>query len=660
MRHLAFLFSVVAVGLMGTAVASAQPDPEPRFNPQAVWEPSASPQSSDAHRTGSGHPGPNHWQNHVDYAIEARLDTASHLIKGAVQYTYTNNSPTPLHSVWLITGTASTTPATKSTDAPTNSRIRIDDVTVKGTEHNPASTYRTNRRTQIRLKNPVSANGGTVTFSLEYRVSVSLEGTLPTRAYIPSGVLYEIGHWYPRVAAYSEQRGWAESPARRPGEALSEYGSYDYSVTVPATLIIAASGTLMNSDAVLTADQRRRLMRARDSNGKVAIITPDQAGSPDTRPKQTGQLTWEYQMNGVRNVAWAASPSFIWNAARIPRDERRDGLAMSFYPRSSMGGQSWNRSTYHTQKAMKFFSKRLKTSPWNTAINVAGPVGHKSFPGISFCSRSADGYRLFSCTVQNFSQNWFSVILGPNEERHPWLTEGLSTAVSVLAHRSLHDGEFSPKQDSTFAPQGNAPAEGLRPLMTAPQTASITTAPSLQPKNWKNTLASYKPAYGLLLLREYILDPDQFDYALRQYVQRWAYRQPTPQDFFNAMNDATGEDLSWFWTSWFRHAWAIDQAVTNVSYENGTPNDGASITLKLRRKMPMPVKAKITEADGDTRLLSLPVEVWQRGNTYTMRLDTDSRIQTVELDPNNQLPDVASENDEWPPDETMGTADRSP
>jgi hypothetical protein len=326
-----------------------------------------------------------------------------------------------------------------------------------------------------------------------------------------------------------------------------------------------------------------------------------------------------------------------------------------------MGGQAWNRATYHIQKAATLFSEQFATYPWNTITSVAGPIAHQSFPGLSFCSRSSAGYRLFSCTVQNVSTNWFSAMVGTNTERHPWMEDGLSTAISVLAHRSLYDGEFSPKRDSFYAPQGKPPTDGLLSMMnTQKETSSITTPPALQPKAGRSTLASYKPAYGLVLLREHILGPDQFDYALRQYVQRWAFRQPAPRDFFHAMNDATGPSLTWFWTAWFRTAWALDQAVTDVSYGNGSPKDGASITFKLLRKMPMPVTANVTEADGDTHQLQLPVEIWKGGDTYTVSLQTDSRIQTVQLDPNNQLPDVTPENDRWTASTSLGTANRSP
>ncbi len=643
------LFLLILLLCFGRSTPTqAQTDRSSEFRPEAVWQPAAADRYGASHDLGNGHPGPQYWQNHVDYRIDTRLDTSANVLRGSVEYTYTNNSPTPLHSIWIITGRSSNRELIDGSDpTPQSSPIHIDNVSVVSEKQGIASTAASGNRRQIRLLNPVSAHGDTVKITLDYQVSISFEGDLPTRMSTPGGVMYEIGHWFPRVAAYSKRHGWAEAPAQTPATALAEYGSFNYSLTLPSELIVAGSGTLMNPDAVLTSDQRRRLMRARDSERKVAIITPDQAGTTDTRPKQGGQITWKFQMNGVRDVAWAASPSFIWNAARFERKEQRDGLVMSYYPRSSMGGEAWNRSTAHMQKTMEFFSKQLPPYPWNTSINVAGPVGNRSFPGLSFCSATSTGPRLFSCTAQNVSRNWFSVMVGTNTERHPWMTEGLSTAMSVLAHRSLYEGEFAPKQDSTFAPEGASPAQGLRSVMTDPESPSILTPPVLQRTRWRTTLASYKPAYGFLLLREYVLSPREFDDALHQYIQRWAYRQPAPADFFNSIEDATGTDLSWFWTGWFNRAWAIDQAVTDISYRNGTPEEGASITLQLYRRLPMPVKLKVSEVDGDTHRLHLPVEIWKKGSPHTLHLHTDSRLKSVLADPDYQLPDVRRKNNRW-------------
>lgn len=414
-------------------------------------------------------------------------------------------------------------------------------------------------------------------------------------------------------------------------------------------MIVAGSGPLTNPERVLTSNQRRRLLRARDSKGKVAIISPDEAGIPNTRPKQSGRLTWHFRMNGVREVAWAASPSFIWNAVKIRRPEQRPILAMSYYPRSSMGVGAWNRSTYHVRRTVRYYSRNLYTYPWNTVINVGTPIGNRGFPGISMCDYQSRGYALFACTARTQGANWFPGISTPDQNQHPWLTDGLRTFISVLAHRNLYQGEFVPKHDEHYAPKGQNPAQELLPTLTSEEASPIMTPPDFIASEWHTRLYSFKAAYGLLLLREYILGPKQFDDALRQFVNRWGFRQPTPWDFFRTMNDAAGKNPSWFWKGWFATTWTIDQGIDTVEYIDGTPENGALITLELLRQFPMPVELKIVEADGNERRVLRPVDIWKRGSPQAVRVNTDSQIDKVILDPDDKLPDVNSSNDTWEP-----------
>ncbi len=641
--------------ILAFSLAHAQPTDSSPFDSRAAWDPTFLSSPVNQHRTGGGHPGPSFWQNHVQYTIEATLDTTKQYIRGSVDLTYKNHSPTPLHSIWLRV--APPVPNGKRSHSQ-DRHFRIENVTVKkkGQTTTP-ETHRTDTRLQVRLDQPVSANGGTTSLSLDYALSIAPEG-LPSRAFTRSGVIYEIAHWFPRVSAYDDQHGWGRPSTQTTDDIHAEYGSFDYHITVPASMIVAGSGTLMNPGEVLTGDQQRRLLQAREGDTKVAVISPDNAGSRDTRPKNSGTLTWHFQMNGVREVAWAASTSFVWNAARIKRSKRRPILAMSYYPPSSVGGEAWNRSTYHVRRAVRFYSDKLYTYPWNTAINVAGPVGNRGFPGLSVCHHSNSGYSLFSCTAQMQGKNWFPVMISPNENWNPWLTDGLGTTLSILAHRQLYDGEFSPKRDEYYPTDGNNPAEEIRPLLTDEETFPIMTPPSFLKPERRMRLYSFKAAFGFMLLRDYILGADQFEYALRQFANRWTFRQPTPSDFFRTMNDATGRDLSWFWKGWFAKTWTIDQGIASVEYVDGNPENGALITLELLRKLPMPVELKVVKADGTNQQVRRPVDIWKRGSPQTVRVSTDSRLSKVVLDPNDQLPDVNSSNDTWRP-KTSDTASKS-
>lgn len=612
------------------------------FTPSAVWQSHVPKDVSTSFRLGNGRPGPEHWQNHVDYTIEARLDTAAQSIHGSVRLRYTNNSPSPLSSLWINTDTDTPTDPMASSRS---SHIHIQNVTVKNGEqsYQPVLHSR-DSQTQIRLQTPISARGGTISVSLSYNVSISSEG-LPKRSHTPNGVIYAVDHWYPQILSYSTHRGWTSSVPHG-GSPHSEYGSFDYSLTVPASMIVAGSGTLMNPDAVLTGDQRRRLMRARDSQRKVAIITPDQAGRPGTRPVHSGLLTWNYQINGVRSVGWAASPAFIWNAARIARPDKRDALAMSYYPRSSMGGLAWNRATYHVQKSAEYFSRHLYAYPWNNAITVATPTEQRAIPGLSFCPHTAARYTLFACSIQNQSQNWVSGIISPNTSRYPWMSEGLGTYLSVMAHRHLYKGEFAPKQDEKYGADEMSSSKALATLLQNP-----TAVPILSPSNaTSSNEVAFRTAYGMKLLREYILTPKGFDYALKQFIHRWAFQSPTPTDFFRTIEDATGQELSWFWTGWFRRAWPVDLSVEKVLSEDDEQGTGAVVTVALHRKMPTPVEMSVHETDGDTSRIHLPVDIWKDGPRETVRLETDSPLDRVVIDPDQVVPDVNLSNNTWSAD----------
>lgn len=174
------------------------------------------------------------------------------------------------------------------------------------------------------------------------------------------------------------------------------------------------------------------------------------------------------------------------------------------------------------------------------------------------------------------------------------------------------------------------------PILSPPQSSSPSPSPS-----------TFKPAFGLHLLRDYVLTPQQFDYALRQFSKRWAYKSATPQIFFRTLEDATGTELSWFWKGWFATTWHVDLAVKEIAYPENAPQNGARITFGLEGPMPMPIRARVTLNDGTKRPLRLPVDVWRDGPTHTLQLDTTAPLQRVEIDPTNKLPDTNLSNNTW-------------
>ena len=152
-----------------------------------------------------------------------------------------------------------------------------------------------------------------------------------------------------------------------------------------------------------------------------------------------------------------------------------------------------------------------------------------------------------------------------------------------------------------------------------------------------------------MLLREYVLGKGRFDYAFRNYIRQWAYKHPSPFDFFRVMNNGAGENLNWFWKGWFVENWKLDQGVKDVKYVDGDTLKGSLITIENKNQMVMPVTVKVQESNGHTRTLRLPVEVWERSGEWTFQYNSTSPIILVLIDPQEQLPDVDPSNNSWPP-----------
>ena len=626
----------------------SQYDAHALFNPQLDMEPGT------VYRSGSGQPGPQYWQNQADYQINVSLDDQAQTLSGEVAITYVNNSPNPLDYIWLQLDQnkfradsrgSLTTPAGGNRfgrDSYT-SGYQLQSVSIqqpKGKATTPE--YLVNdTRMRITMPQPLAAQGGKLTIRINYSFRIPQYGAdrmgiLPTS----NGDIYEIAQWYPRMAVYDDVEGWNNLPYLGAGEFYLEYGTFDYTVEVPWNYIVVGSGELVNLKEVLTSTQMQRLDQARQSDSTVMIRTAEEVTQPESRPKQNGRLTWHFRMNQSRDIAWAASPAFIWDAARInlPNDEQ--SLAMSVYPVEVQADTAWGRSTEYVKASIEHYSEKWYPYTYPVAINVAGIVGGMEYPGIVFCSARATTAGLWGVTDHEFGHNWFPMIVGSNERKYAWMDEGFNTFINIYSTRAFNQGEYVSGRDSV---------ERIVPAMMSPRAEPILTYPDVLQGYNLGVNAYFKPAIGLVMLREVILGPERFDPAFQEYIQRWAFKHPMPDDFFRTIENISGEDLAWFWKEWFVEDWKLDQAVTSVSYVNQDPSQGSLITLSNNDQMAMPVVMDVTQADGTTTRVDLPVEIWQRGSEWTARVNTTGKITNVTLDPEKMLPDYNPSNDVWQP-----------
>ncbi|WP_161960081.1 M1 family metallopeptidase [Xanthomonas arboricola] len=646
-RSLAVALSLACI----TAYAQAAPAanaaaPASAFDPLALFAPLQLPDAPNAYRSGSGVPGPLFWQNRADYSLNASIDPATHTLTGEAAIHYTNRSPDTLDVLWLQLDqniyradarAAASRPSrrTQFTDGMQIASVEIDD----GGRRQPAHFVVDDTRMRVDLPQPLAGQGKALTVHVRYRYTIP--GTWGGRTAVSAskqGEIYEIAQWYPRMAVYDDLRGWDTQPYLG-SEFYLEYGDFDYAVTVPEGFLVAGSGALTNPAEVLSRTEQQRLQQARGSDRTVLIRTPEEVSARAARPKGNATRTWRFHMDNTRDVAFAASPAFVWDAARIRLPGGRQSLAMSVYPLEGVGADKWNRSTEYVKGAIEHFSQWYPY-PWPAAINLGGYGAGMEYPGIVFDGFEDGGKELFWITAHEIGHTWFPMIVGSNERRHAFMDEGFNTFIDVYASDAFNKGEYAPKRDSEYAPKGGNPVDEILPLLADASAPTLMDNADSTSETYRHSLTYFKGALGLVLLREQILGPERFDPAFRKYIATWAYKHPTPSDFFRLMESESGENLAWWWRGWYLNNWQLDMGISQAHYIDHDPAKGLQLTLRSSQKLVMPVTVRVDLADGSHLDRRVPVETWLQTTAPRLTLPTTQKVLQVTLDPEHVLPDA--------------------
>ncbi|MEO6812328.1 MAG: M1 family metallopeptidase [Ginsengibacter sp.] len=639
---------------------SAQKNPESIFNPHELFAQNFYTKKGNEFRSANGAPGPKYWQNRADYILRASIDTIEIILKGLETISYTNNSPDALSSLWLQLDQnmyrkearskfyTSNFRRSKPADNQHTNGYQFETVTIEYKGKTIKADYIINdTRMQIRLPNPLSSKEK-INIHIQYQYSIP--GSFGGRTDFFStknGKIYEIAQWYPRMCVYDDLEGWNTLPFLGSGEFYCEYGDFDYTVTVPAGMIVAGSGELQNEKEVLTPIQIERLNAARKSDKTIMIRSEKEVNSEAVKSRNNKLISWHFKMNNTRDVAFGASSSYMWDAARVNLPEGKKALAMSVYPVESAGEDAWGRATEYLKESIEYFSKKWFVYPYPVAVNEAGKAGGMEYPGIVFDGMNDKSEDLYWVTAHEIGHNWFPMIVGSDERRYPWMDEGFNTFIDVYAADEFNHGEYAPKRDGEYAPGKGNPANEIIPLLKDSTAPFMMARADMLTEKYRHPLVYFKPAFGLVLLREVVLGKDRFDYAFKKYIERWAYKHPSPDDFFRTMDNESGEDLSWFWKEWFYNNWQLDLAVQSVSYTWGDTKNGVDITIANLQKMAMPFTLEIILKDGSKESWQLPVETWLQGYLQTVHFSTTQQVQSVIIDPENLLPDSDRTNNAW-------------
>ena len=648
------LLALCALGFGSATYAQQASTPAVgNYDTHTAFNPFFYTSNGNEYRSASGYPGPKYWQNRADYNISATLDDTRNTVSGTVTITYKNNSPDKLPFLWLQLDQNLFAKSSRGNSLiPKGSRYGargeqidggydIKNLTVqqKGKAVKFSSLVE-DTRMQIRLDEPMAASGDLITIKMDYSFPIPVNGSdrmghLPTQ----NGEVYSIAQWFPRMAVYDDVSGWNTLPYWGAGEFYLEYGDITYSVTAAANQVVLGSGELLNPQEVFTAEELRRWNAAKASDKTTAIRTVADVTDPKSRPAKS-QLTWKYKINNTRDAAWAASKAFVIDAARINLPSGKKSLAVSAQPVESYTPNGYARGVEYVKSTIEHYSNKWFEFPYPMAINVASNISGMEYPGIVFCGWKSTGSDTWEVIDHEFGHTWFPMIVGSNERKFGWMDEGFNTFINNISKTAFNKGEFV---------KGRTDYQAVAKYMANPRNEYIMLEPdAMQERNIGINLYA-KPSWGLEILRTQVLGEKRFDYAFQNYIKHWAFKHPTPMDFFRSMDNAAGEDLSWFWRGWFMENWTMDQAVASVvesKTKEGT-RDGYNIVVSNLERLPMPIILGIETQSGKKDIVKLPVDVWMRNSSWTVHYPTTEEVVSVTLDPNHELPDSNPTNNTW-------------
>jgi hypothetical protein len=648
------LFRLAGLTLLGGAPLYSQQSPvlRPAVADTGIFSPLPLPQAN-LNRRQNGAPGREYWQQRADYVIAATLDTAGKSLKGSVTIRYGNNSPDTLHTLWLqldqnlfrpgSNGSLLNAAASRFGGAGFEGGYVIESIFQTAAAiprpganrprtaaaQQPVSTRVDDTMMEVDLATPLSPGQATA-LVISYHFNIPEHGADRMGR---EGSLYEMAQWYPRMAVYDDMAGWNTDQYLGQGEFYLEYGNYEYQITLPAGYIVAATGTLQNPLEVLTPVQRTRLAAAARSDTTIRIVTEQELTSGSARPRSAGMLTWKFKAENVRDVAWAASPAYMWDATSW------DGILAQAYFRPT-AKKNWSDVARQSRFSIKEYSTRWFRYPYPQISAVEGLVSGMEYPMLAMESNTETMEDLYSVVTHEIGHNWFPMIVGSNERRFAWMDEGFNTFITTFSE----EGYF--KRDDSAVRKGEL---GFVLQNDQAPTAQPMITPANRYKGNANlgSLAYIKPSIMLLTLRNRVLDSTVLDAALREYVRRWAFKHPYPADFIRTIDDVSGRDLSWFWRGWVFTTAALDIGIESVTQRSQGGGNVARVTLRNQGQQVMPVDLTLTLRDGSTRLVRLPVEIWYGGDRYVATVPTASPVVAATIDAEGFWPDVNPANNGW-------------
>jgi len=599
-------------------------------------------------RTTTGVPGPNYWQQSARYTIAARLDVPAKRLEGTTRIVYRNASPDTLRRLYLqLIQDSHREDAVRHYPMEVTGGYTFTRVAAGGQNLQVAQGglrgpgYAVQMGSMAVFPPAVVAPHDSVTLELDWSCRIPQRGG---RYGWNGDNFFFLAYWYPQMAVYDDVVGWQTDPFMGVAEFYSGFAEYDVTLDVPQGWVVQGTGRLLNEREVLPEAVIRRLRQAEASDTVVHILTEQDFGpGRATVESPDGRLRWHFAADSVREAAYVVASASLWDAVRSsvgdrngdgrPEYTRAEAFFRAAYPR-------WRQGARYAQHAITFHSRNMALPypyPHATAVEGEGIIGGgMEYPMMTMISgfNEASDTALYGVINHELAHNWVPMIVNVDERRHGWMDEGTTSFNDDQASADFYPGYSTERYEfENYVARARTGEEG----------ALMRYSDYLDNVGHYGVYAYQKPASLLISLRG-LLGNEAFYRAYRGYLNAWAFRQPKPWDFFNYFNASSGQDLSWFWRTFYYETWSLDQSVASVT---AGPR-GTEIVVRDLGDAPMPARLTITLASGDTLQREVPVETWLAGTrTATVTVPRGREVVRVEIDARGEFPDISRKNNLW-------------
>jgi hypothetical protein len=595
-----------------------------------------------------GVPGPNYWQQTAAYTINATLDVDEKKLEGTTRILYRNNSPDTLSRLVVqLLQNFHRDDVPRISPAEITGGYTFSRVTVQGQEYEElpflrGPGYATNQTNMfINTPNPIEP-GDSIVLVLDWSFTIPQRGAGGRMGWSEDNFFY-LAYWYPQMAVYDDVVGWQADPFLGQAEFYQGFAAYDVTLDVPQGWLVQGTGELQNESEVLLDRIRERLRVAEASDTVVHVIDEKDIDQGFTQMSPNGRLRWHFSADSVRDVAFSVTSASLWDVTRTEVGDL-DGDGSSEYARAEAifrpQYELWREGARYAQHSTAFHSRHTGVPyPYShaTAVEGGGIIsGGMEEPMMTIIGGydGASDRALYGVINHELAHNWVPMIVNTDERRRGWMDEGTTDFNDANASADMYpDYDGKPSEFSSYIGLARTGHEG----------ALMRFSDRLDSPGHYGVHAYTKPGSLLFTLRS-MLGEDVFYRAYQGYLQTWAFKHPKPWDFFNYFNESTGQDLDWFWQTWYYETWVLDQAIESV-----TPGgDGTDIIIHDAGDAPMPTHLTVKLANGNTVEREIPVAHWLSGTrTASVTIPAGQEVVEVEIDANIEFPDIHRWNNFW-------------